>query len=80
MEMMEIILSVVSLLMVNFGVKLGRAAYYIKQAIVIVVKYRDAKKDGYLNKEEKVELFDAIHVYMMDCWAVLKGLFPNKSK
>jgi len=73
-------LTVAGLIIANYGVKFGRIYPLIKQAYELVKLREEAKKDGNLTQAEKAELYDEIVKLLKEIQAVLKGLFPNKSK
>lgn len=74
------LVAVGSILVANYGIKLGRVYPLLKSANNYIKVYLEAKKDGKLTQAEKADLFDKINEFVTGAWSILKGIFPNKSK
>ena len=73
-------ITVVGVLIANFGIKLGRVYPLVKQVYSTVETYIEAKRDGKLNQSEKAKLFDEISADLKEAWSIIKGLSFFKSK
>ena len=73
-------LTVVGLVIANYGVKFGRAYPLVKKAFELIKNQEAARKDGKITKDEKIKLYDDIEALIKEAYSIIKGLFPNKSK
>ena len=80
MAWIEATITLVGIVVANYGVKLGRAYPLIKQAQELITAQYEARKDGKLTKTEKVILYDDIEEILLDAYDILKGLTPFRSR
>ena len=80
MELLNIGMSIAGLIIVNYGIKFGRALPSIKKAFTLIKNQEEARKNGVLTIKEKVILYDDIEGLIKEIYSIIKGFFPNKSK
>ena len=67
-------------IIVNYGVKFGRALPLLKTAFKLTRNQMEARNDGKLTIQEKAGLYDDIEETISQVYSIIKGWFPNKSK
>ena len=77
---LEIGLSLVGLVIANYGAKFVRIYPLLNKALEFGKDQAAARKDGVLTQKEKADLYDGIEGVVKEIHSVVKGFFPNKSK
>lgn len=79
-DYIQIGLAISGLILTNITVKAARIYPLLKKAFELIRNEEEAKKDGKLSPIEKAKLYDNIVALNKEAWALLSGLWPNKSK
>ena len=68
-----------SLLLANYGCKLGKAYPLINKAHNLIKHQEEARRDNKLTQKEKAELYDDIESLINEAWGIIRGWLPNRS-
>jgi len=80
MNIVNIGLSLVGLVIANYGAKFVKIAPLMKKAYKLTRDEVEARSDGIITQKEKAVLYDDIEGLVKEAYSIFKGLLPNRSK